>query len=186
MIKTVVIGASYGGMDAIKTILQALPKSFTVPMGIVLHIGNNKISSFLSILNAQTNYSVKEAEEKESVKSNTVCFAPPNYHLQLEDNATFSLSTDKKVNFSRPSIDVLFETASWALKEECLGILLTGSNNDGAYGLEQIKKAGGTTIVQSPETSAAKLMPENAIKKCQPDFILDLKDIAAKMVEICA
>ncbi|HKJ79022.1 MAG TPA: chemotaxis protein CheB, partial [Prolixibacteraceae bacterium] len=105
--------------------------------------------------------------------------------LQFENKSMFSLSTDKKVNYSRPSIDVLFETAAWAVKEELLGILLTGSNNDGSYGLETIKKHRGTTIVQSPETSAARPMPENAIKRCQPDYIVDLKDIAKKVAELC-
>ena len=186
MIKSIVIGASFGGMEAIKFLLSALPEKFTTPIAVVLHIGNNSINSYLTALNSDTQFNVKEGAEKEKLTSGKVYFAPPNYHLQLEDNFTFSLSTDCKVNYSRPSIDVLFETAAWSLKKKVLGILLTGSNSDGAKGLETIKKYGGKTIVQNPETAQAKSMPQSAINLCQPDFILNLEDIAGKIEEICA
>lgn len=127
---------------------------------------------------------VKEAEEKETIKENTIYFAPPNYHLQVEDEFTLSLSTAQKVNFSRPSIDVLFETAAWTFKNELLGILLTGANSDGAEGLKTIKTFGGTTIVENPETAHARAMPQSGIKKSAPDYILNLEDIANKMIEL--
>ncbi len=184
MIKSVVIGASYGGMEAIKIILNGLPSSFKIPISIVLHIGNNDISSYLSMLNHKTGFRVKEAEEKEMINPGFVYFAPPNYHLQMEDNYTFSLSTDQKVNFSRPSIDVLFETAAWVYNNGLVGVLLTGSNSDGAEGLKTIKNYGGITIVENPETAFAKTMPASAIKKEKPSFILDLEDIAGKIVEL--
>jgi two-component system, chemotaxis family, protein-glutamate methylesterase/glutaminase len=142
--KAVVIGTSYGGMEAIRNLLVKLPESFETPIIIVLHIGTNTINSYLSQLNHKTNRKVKEAEEKEPIRRNTVYFAPPNYHLQIESDFTFSLSTDPKINFSRPSIDVLFETAAWTFKSNLIGILLTGSNNDGAAGLQTIKNFGGT------------------------------------------
>ncbi len=102
----------------------------------------------------------------------------------MESDFLFSLSTDQKINFSRPSIDVLFETAAWVYKSELLGILLTGSNSDGAEGLKTIKKYGGITIVENPETAFAKTMPGKAIKKEEPSFILDLDKIAEKIVEL--
>jgi two-component system chemotaxis response regulator CheB len=185
MIKIVAIGASYGGLEAIKTILSGLPADFKIPVVIVLHIGNNTISSYLSLLNNKTNFTVKEAEEKELIQPGTVYFAPPNYHLQVEENFTLSFSIAEKVNYSRPSIDVLFETAAWAYKSELLGILLTGSNSDGASGIQIIKEYGGTTIVENPETAFAKTMPRAAIEKCSPDFILDLKNIPEKIAELC-
>lgn len=186
MCKTIVIGASYGGMEAIKTLVKSLPSNFKIPVIIVLHIGNNTIHSYLSLLNSKTHFTVKEAEEKEQITPRFIYFAPPNYHLQIENNFTFSLSTDEKVNFSRPSIDVLFETAAWTYKNDLLGILLTGSNSDGAAGLKTIKKYGGTTIVENPETAFAKTMPNSAVKKEEPSFILNLEDIAKKMVELCS
>lgn len=184
MIKAIVIGASYGGMEAVRILIAALPPQFRVPISIVLHIGNNDIRSYLTMLNGKTSYTVKEAEEKELIKSGYIYFAPPNYHLQMESNFSFSLSTDSKVNFSRPSIDVLFETAAWTYKKELIGVLLTGSNSDGAEGLKTIKRYGGITIVENPETALSKSMPSSAIKEETPSFILDLKDIPEKIVEL--
>ena len=184
MIKAIVIGASFGGMEAVKKVITGLPSDFKIPIAIVLHIGNNNINTYMSLLGNQSHYVVKEAEEKEPLKEQTVYFAPPNYHLLIEEDFTQSLSTDEKVNFSRPAIDVLFETAAWSLKNNLIGILLTGSNNDGAEGLKTIKNNGGTTIVENPETAFAGTMPETAVKLFKPDYILDLKDITAKIIEV--
>ncbi|MGM0620900.1 MAG: chemotaxis protein CheB [Bacteroidota bacterium] len=184
MIKAIVIGASFGGMEAIKNLSFMLPSNFKIPIIAVLHIGSNTIDTFLSMLNKKSHYNVKEAEEKKLIKSGNFYFAPPNYHLQVEDNFKFSLSTDEKVNFSRPSIDVLFETAAWSFKNELIGVLLTGSNNDGANGLKTIREYGGITIVENPETAFAKTMPETAVKNSNPHYILDLKDIAGKITEL--
>lgn len=186
MIKAIVIGASFGGLEAIKIILSELPRKFKTPVIIVLHIGNNNVNTFISMLNHDGKLHVKEAEEKELIQEKTIYFAPPNYHLQVEDEFSLSLSTAQKVNFSRPSIDVLFETAAWTFKDKLLGILLTGSNSDGAEGLKTIKNFGGTTIVENPETAHAKTMPLSGISKSTPDYILNLKDIAAKMIELTA
>lgn len=184
MIKAVVIGASYGGLEAIKLVLNELPANIKIPVIIVLHIGNNNINTFLALLNKDGKHFVKEVEENEEIKAGTIYFAPPNYHLQVENEFAFSLSTAEKVNFSRPSIDVLFETAAWTFKNGLLGILLTGSNSDGAEGLKTIKEFGGTTIVENPETAFAKTMPLSGIKKSIPDFILDLKNIPKKIAEL--
>ena len=185
MIKAVVIGTSFGGMEAIKTVLCDLTVNFHLPVICVLHIGNNNIKTYISILNDKTVFTVKEAEEKEILQPKTVYFAPPNYHLQIEKDFTLSLSTDKKVNYSRPSIDVLFETAAWAYKNELLGVLLTGSNRDGAEGLQNIKEFGGITIVENPATALANIMPETAIIKCEPNYVLDLELIPGKLMELC-
>ncbi len=184
MIKAVVIGASYGGLEAIKLVLNELPSNMEIPVIVVLHIGNNNIDSFLELLNKGEKHTVKEVEEDEVIKAGTIYFAPPNYHLQVENEHSFSLSTAEKVNFSRPSIDVLFETAAWTFKNGLLGILLTGSNSDGAEGLKTIKEFGGTTIVENPETAFAKTMPLSGIKKSSPDFILNLDEIAKKIVDL--
>ena len=185
MIKLVVVGASSGGIEAISKFLSKLPVSLNIPVIIVLHIGNNKISTLLSQLNNKTSFLVKEAEEKETINPKTVYFAPPNYHIQVEENRTFSLSTDAKVNFSRPSIDVLFETAAWVYKDELVGILLTGSNNDGSKGLLEIKKHGGIAIVENPKTAFSKTMPYTATTLFEPDLIIDIEDIAEKITDLC-
>lgn len=185
MTKLVVVGASSGGIEAISKFLSKLPVSLNIPVIIVLHIGNNKISTLLSQLNNKTSFLVKEAEEKETINPKTVYFAPPNYHIQVEENRTISLSTDAKVNFSRPSIDVLFETAAWVYKDELLGILLTGSNNDGSKGLLEIKKHGGKTIVENPKTAYSKTMPYTATTLFEPDYIINIEDIAEKITELC-
>ena len=184
MIKAIVMGASFGGMESVKKVITGLPSDFKIPIAVVLHIGNNNIDTYMSLLERHSHYKVKESEEKESLKEQTVYFAPPNYHLLIEEDFTLSLSTDEKVNFSRPAIDVLFETAAWSVKDNLIGILLTGSNNDGAAGLQTIKENGGTTIVENPETAFAKTMPETAIKLSNPDYILDLQDIPAKIIEV--
>lgn len=184
MIKIIVIGTSYGGLEAIKKIVNGFPRSFKIPVIIVLHIGNNNINTYISLLNKNTGLTIKEAEEKETIKAKTIYFAPPNYHLQIEDKNSLSLSTAEKVNFSRPSIDVLFETAAWTFGDELLGILLTGSNSDGAEGLKTIKKYGGATIVENPETAFANTMPQSALKKIKPDYVLNLENIADKIIEL--
>jgi len=184
MIKAIAIGASFGGIEAIKSILLQLPGNTGVSVFIVLHIGNHSINSFVRYLNLNSPFRVTEANDKKEIVANTVYFAPPNYHLQVEDKTQLSLSTDEKINFSRPSIDVLFETAAWAYKDELLGILLTGSNSDGAEGLKKIKESGGTTIVQNPETAIARVMPASAIRLSPPDFILDLEAIPLKVTEL--
>ncbi len=184
MIKAIAIGTSHGGIQAIKTIVAALPPDFKIPIFIVLHIGRNSNISFIEILRKLTGLTIKEAEEKEKIEQHTIYFAPPNYHLQVEDNFTLSLSTAGKVNFSRPSIDILFETAGWAYGDKLLGVLLTGANNDGANGLGCIKFRGGATIVENPKTARAPEMPASAIRLCTPDFILDLNDIGKKIVEL--
>ena len=184
MIKAIAIGASHGGIQAIKTILTALPKDINIPIFVVLHIGRNSNNSFIDILNKTTKLKVKEAEEKEKICKNMVYFAPPNYHLLIEETHVLSLSTDEKVNYSRPSIDVTFETACWAYGDKLLGILLTGANNDGARGLKCIKLNGGKTIVQNPKTAVSPEMPASAIKLFSPDYVLNLDEIGKKVTDL--
>lgn len=184
MLKAIVIGTSYGGLEALKAIIPHLPKEFSLAVIVVLHIGNNKNQSFVNYLDEKSHIKVKEADEREEIKAGTVYFAPPNYHLLIEDDSTITLSVDSKINHSRPSIDVLFETAAWHYKNQLIGILLTGLNNDGAFGLNEIQKFGGITIVENPRTATATIMPASAIKIMKPDFILHLNQISKKISEL--
>ena len=179
MYKAIVIGTSYGGLEALNTILPKLKKGFPVPVIIVLHVGEHSNDFFIRHLNDACELEVKEAEASEPILPGFVYFAPPGYHLQVEDNFSFSLSTEKKLNFSRPSIDVLFETAAWAYKKQLIGVILTGASSDGANGLKSIKQLGGKTIVQDPRQAISPIMPEFALKAVQPDIKLNLEEVAA-------
>lgn len=184
MIRLIVVGASFGGLDAIRTLLLGLPPELSVPIVVTLHIGTHSISHFIQRLNNESPFIVSEAEDKVLMKSNTVYFAPPNYHLMVEKDFTLNLSADEKINFSRPSIDVLFETAAWAFGPEVIGVLLTGANNDGAAGLKAIHDNGGIAIVQDPSTSVSGIMPQAAINLFKPDSILPVEYMGGKILSL--
>jgi two-component system, chemotaxis family, protein-glutamate methylesterase/glutaminase len=173
----IVIGTSAGGLDALGIILPMLDARLPVPIVIVQHISASSDSFIVTYFDKLCSLNVKEAEEKELLKPGCVYFAPPDYHVLIESDRTISLSNEEKVNYSRPSIDVLFETASWAFANRLIGIILTGANWDGAAGSEIIKKSGGLIIVQDPKTAAVARMPESVIERFKPDYILPLVEI---------
>ena len=173
----IVIGSSAGGIKALSTVLESLPQSFPLPIIIVQHLHPNSNGYLVHILSAKCALTVKQAEEKEQIQGGVVYLAPPNYHLLLEEDRTFSLSLEERVNFSRPSIDVLFESAVYAYRHQLIGIILTGANSDGSLGLKKIKQIGGYAIVQDPDTAEADAMPRSAIKVTSVDKILPLDEI---------
>jgi two-component system chemotaxis response regulator CheB len=177
--EVIVIGASAGALEALSVILPALPADFPLPILLVVHIPGDKRSVLADLFRAKCRIPVIEAEDKEPVLPRTAYFAPPNYHMLLEANGTLSLSSDEPVMFSRPSIDVLFESAADALGPAALGIVLTGANHDGAKGLRAILDAGGQSIVQDPETAFQSAMPQGAIAICPEALIMPLDGIAA-------
>src|SRR5690349_19703498 len=146
----IVIGASAGGLHALISILTPLPSNYPIPVIVVQHRAKDERSLLEEVMQHKCHIGIKQADEKEKIQHGFVYFAPPNYHLLVEGNGTFSLSYDAPVNYSRPSIDVLFETAADVYKEWLLGIILTGANKDGAEGMKRIKALGGTTIAQQP------------------------------------
>lgn len=182
--ESVVIGTSSGGLNALLSILPALPQQFNMPVIVVQHIGANSDSFWVEALNKKCALTVKEADEKEKAMPGFVYIAPPNYHLLVERDKTFSFTIDERVNFARPSIDVLFETACTAYGKHLIGILLTGANNDGAAGLLCIKKRGGLTIAQDPETAEASYMPASAIKLNAATHILTIKEIVDLLLQL--
>lgn len=184
MYKAIVIGTSFGGLEALQVILPKFEKGFALPVIVVLHIGDHNNDVFIRHLNSVCTLNVKEAESNEPVVPGFIYFAPPNYHLLVEDNYTFTLSTEVKLNFSRPSIDILFESAAWAYSKNLIGVILSGANSDGANGLKTIKELGGTTIVQNPCSAIAAAMPRAALKTANPDFRLKLEEIAGKLIEL--
>ena len=184
MYKAIVIGTSYGGLEALQVILPKLGSDFPLPVIVVLHIGDHNNDVFIRHLNSICSLDVKEAESNEPIVPGVVYFAPPNYHLLVDDSFAFALSAEKKHNFSRPSIDVLFESAAWVYTSGLIGVILSGANSDGANGLKTIKGFGGATIVQNPCSSVAPAMPRAALKAVGPDFRLKLEEIAGKLIEL--
>lgn len=182
--KAIVIGSSAGGLSALKELLVPLKKDFRIPIIIVQHISPQSDNYITTYLNNLCQLNVKEADQKEIIKKGNVYFATPNFHLLVEENFSLSLTTEKRLNYARPSIDILFQTASYAYKNKLIGIILTGANNDGSEGLKMIKKHGGLTFVQDPETAEVNSMPLNAIKSSKVDFILNLKEISQKLNEL--
>jgi len=182
--EAIVIGVSSGGMNALKFIFSALPAGFSIPIIIVQHINAHSDNEWIKLLNDKSNLTVKEADEKEKIEPGNVYIAPANYHLMIENDKTFSLTIDEYVNFARPSIDVLFESAAEAYKNKLIGVVLTGSNSDGAKGIKRIKELGGMAIVQNPETAESANMPASAIAAVQPDYILSLEKIVQLLIKI--
>jgi len=182
--KAIVVGVSAGGFDALKILLSKLPGDFPLSILIVQHLHPIQDVFYIKYFSEMCNLRVKEAEEKENIQSGTIYFAPPNYHLLVEEDRSISLSNEEKVNYSRPSIDVLFESASDVYKSELIGIILTGANDDGAKGISYIENNGGLTIAQDPATAKYPVMPKSAIDTECVDYILPLEDISDFLVEL--
>jgi two-component system, chemotaxis family, protein-glutamate methylesterase/glutaminase len=183
--KAVVIGSSAGGLNALKDLFRYLDEKFQIPVIIVQHISPDADNYLIHILNDMKKLQVKEADEKEKPERGNAYIAPPNYHLLLEPDQTFSLTIDERVNYARPSIDVLFETAAEAYRDKLIGIILTGANNDGSKGLKRINELGGLSIVQDPETAEVDSMPRAAILAHKVDKVLPIKEIASFLNSIC-
>lgn len=175
--EAVMIGVSAGGMKALSAIIPLLPKDFILPLVVVQHLHPYADDYLVRYLNEKGQLMVKYAEEKEKIVSGVVYLAPPNYHLLIEDDKTFSFSTEGPVNYARPSIDVLFESAANVYGTGLIGIILTGANYDGSQGLKRIKEMGGLTIVQDPRTAEMDSMPKAAIASTKVDHILPLDQI---------
>lgn len=164
------IGGSAGSLDVLIQLLPALNQKSNLSIIIVLHRKAGE-SLLVDLLSDKTRWFVKEAEDKEKIEKKTIYVAPPDYHLLIEKDKTFSLDFSEKVHFSRPSIDVSFETAAEAYGPALMAVLLSGANADGAEGMRQIKRSGGMTIVQDPREAAVSYMPQQAIELAKVDYI---------------
>ena len=177
-IEGVVIGASAGGVQALAQLLPAFAQGTKAAIFLVLHLPRDRPSLLADVFSPKCALRVREAQDKEPVAPGTVYFAPSNYHLLVDDGPQLALSTDDLVHHSRPSIDVLFESAADVYREHLLGVLLTGANEDGAQGLAAVQDAGGITVVQEPETAQASTMVLSAMQLRAPDHVLPLSRIA--------
>jgi two-component system chemotaxis response regulator CheB len=182
--EAVVVGASAGGLSALQAILALLPADFRMPILIVQHRWPTQDDLIAFTLNECCRLKVKEADQNEFVQRGHVYIAPANYHLLVERDRSLSLSIDEKVCYSRPSIDVLFETAADVYRAALIGVLLTGANHDGTAGLRKIKQRGGLTIAQDPATAEVATMPHSAIQKQVVDKVLSLGEIASCLAQL--
>lgn len=180
-IEAVVIGASAGGVEALSEILPALRRGAAVATMVVLHLPRERPSLLPQIFADRCAQPVVEAQDKLPAQPGVIHFAPPDYHLLVdrgEEGPLLAMSNDELVNFSRPAIDVLFESAADVYRERLLGIVLTGGNHDGAVGLQAIGRAGGMTVVQSPQQAQVPYMPAQALALGKIDHVLTLSQIA--------
>jgi len=182
--KTVVIGVSTGGVQALKLVLGGLPSDFPVPILVVAHIMPTADNGLAILLDAHCSLRVKEADDQETINAATVYLAPANYHLLVERDGRLALSIDPLVNFARPSVDVLFESAAEAFGASVIGIILTGAGCDGSNGLARIQQRGGITIVQDPADAEMDAMPGSALHLLKPDFVKPLKEIPGLLVTL--
>jgi len=177
-VRLIVIGGSAGSLDVILKLIPALHTRLPVAIIIVTHRKPSNDEILVELLNARSEWPVKEAEEKESVEPHIIYIAPTDYHLLLEKDHTFSLDVSEKVNYSRPSIDITFESAAEVYGPALLGILLSGANADGVDGMKSIKSHGGFCLVQDPDSAEVDYMPRQAIQQVNVDMVLPADQLA--------
>ena len=180
--EAIAIGTSAGGFNALSLILAKIAPDYPIPVMLVQHRAKTSQDLFEDVLQRRCRIRIKQADEKEKINSGMVYVAPPDYHLLVEADKTFSLSSDPPVQFSRPSIDVLFESAAQVYRDKLIGIILTGSNHDGAVGISEIKRMGGMTIAQDPAEAQYSLMTQASIDTHHVDHVLSLAGIRDLLV----
>ena len=181
----IAIGASWGGLQAVGTVLEGIPVEVDQPIVVAQHRSAESARGVLeSLLQRHSGRPVVEPGDKEPIEPAHVYVAPADYHLLVEDGR-FALSVDARVQFARPSIDVLFESVAAGYRDRAIGIVLTGANADGAAGLAAIKRNGGVAIVQDPATATRKAMPEAAIAASVADAVLPLEEIGPFLLGLC-
>lgn len=181
----IVIGTSLGGMKALDAVLGAIPEDFSVPIAVVQHRYRTSNEGLPAYLRRASQLPVVDVEDKQPIERGRVYLAPANYHLLVEEGQ-FDLSTDELVAWSRPSVDVLFDSAAEAYRERLVGVILTGANEDGARGVKKIKQHGGFVVVQDPKGAEAPSMPSAAIRATRVDRVLPLDRIGPFLVELCS
>ena len=181
----VAVGVSWGGLHALSVLVAGLPARFPAAVAVVQHRGvDSEPGALAGILSGRGPLEVREVDDKDAVVPGRVHLAPADYHLLVERDG-FALSTDERVSFSRPSVDVLFESAADVYGPRLIGVVLTGANEDGAAGVRRIKARGGVTFAEDPETAERPDMPRAAIATGAVDRVLPLAAIAPALVELC-
>jgi two-component system chemotaxis response regulator CheB len=181
----IAIGASWGGLDVLREILRDLPAELNAGVVIAQHRSpESHPTAMRDLLGAVTRLRVVEAGDKDEIRPGTAYLAAPDYHLLIEPGQ-MTLSTDEPVLYARPSIDVLFETAAESYRDRCIGVVLTGANDDGARGLARVVELGGTAIVQDPENAKRDEMPRAALRAAPSARVMPVAEIAPLLVDLC-
>ena len=180
----VVIGCSWGGLGALGTIFSKLPPTLDVAIAIAQHRMAQSADCLAVSLQKKSPLPVIDVNDKDPIERGRIYLAPPDYHLIVEQGS-FALSTDEVVQYARPSIDVLFESAAESYGERVLGVILTGANEDGATGLAHVKRRGGCAVVQDPSTAVRAEMPKAALAATNVDKVLPLDEIAGFLAQVC-
>ena len=180
----IVMGGSWGGFSALRCVLGGLPAFFKTPIAIAQHRRFDSSADALALLGAPDGLVIQEIQDKEPIEPGHIYVAPADYHVLVEPDG-FALSIGQRVQFSRPSIDVLFESAADVYAERLIGVILTGTNEDGAAGLARVKQRGGVTVVQDPATAERPSMPEAAIATGAADRVLPLERIGPFLTQVC-
>jgi two-component system chemotaxis response regulator CheB len=174
----ILLGTSWGGLAALRTIVSALPPEFNIPVAIVQHRHRDADKMLARFLQEHTQLRVCEAEDKQVIEPGHVFIAPANYHMLVEQGH-FSLSTEAPVRYSRPSIDVAMTSAADSYGHRAVGVLLTGANADGAEGLRRIADSGGLAVIQDPATAEVNTMPQAGLRWVPTARVFPLDRIAA-------
>jgi two-component system, chemotaxis family, protein-glutamate methylesterase/glutaminase len=174
----VLVGGSAGAVEVVSLLLGALPRDFATPIVVLIHLPRHRPSALPGALRGTCQLPLREPQDKEPLAPATVYLAPADYHLLIDRGPSFALSVDEPVNFSLPSIDVLFESAADVLGPGCAGVLVSGANPDGARGLRAIQEAGGLVVIQAPDDAAHGAMPEAALALCPGARVLSAKGIS--------
>ena len=179
----IVVGGSLGGFSAVQSILSLLPPQFQTPMAVVLHRNREPGSLLQEGLQRRCALPVVEVEDKEPIAPGRIYLGPPDYHLLVE-RTHFALSADEPVNYARPSIDVLFESAADAFGAAVIGVVLTGASHDGARGAARIQNRGGVVIVQDPARAERPEMPAAALAATRACQVQALDQIASTLLRL--
>jgi two-component system, chemotaxis family, protein-glutamate methylesterase/glutaminase len=184
LFRAIVIGGSSGGIDALMELMPALPATLRAAVLVVLHLPRDRPSMLADIFQPRCALPLREACDKEPLAPGTVYFAPPDYHFLVDTGPCAALSVDPPVHYSRPSIDVLFESAADQYGEGLVGVLLSGANDDGAAGLQAIGAAGGLMVVQDPASALVPAMPRAALARCASPHVLSPAGIAQLLTQL--
>jgi two-component system, chemotaxis family, protein-glutamate methylesterase/glutaminase len=176
-VEAIAIGASTGGVEALTRILPALPADTVASVFVVLHLPRERSSLLTEIFAPRCRLPVREVNDKDPVTPGTIYFAPSDYHLLVDDGPQLALSRDEPVEFSRPSVSVLFESAATVYRERLLAVLLTGAGSDGAGGMQAAQRTGAITVVQQPTDARMPQMPQAALGRIAADYVLTLEEI---------
>lgn len=177
--QAVVVGGSAGGFLALRQLVAALRPDFPLPVLAALHVGSDARDSAATVLGGQSRLAVADVVDGLRIEPGQLYLAPPGYHMLVERDGSLALSIDERVSFSRPSIDVLIQTAADAYRQDLVAVILSGANQDGAAGLLAVRSRGGLAVVQDPATAEAAAMPEAALQTAGADHVLPVEGIAA-------